>query len=321
MITSSRSGYDTQINFSSEELHLISQDISNRFAPSATAHDAAVTTLRPPFCAPAPLAPSKTGKKPPHYASRHTKTKLSAAELLAISHSVTDHFAPQMPSAVSELMLLPVDPHHLYAYWNIDKNLAPPAPQATPDDPWVLRIYWRPDGSTDLDNSKIWFDIALHDLQSRQKIRLPIDNTAYSAVIGQLTTDNNLSAYAESNIVYVPSSQSTSMTDNTTKIQPKTDAAMPSLPMQSPYLSPFDKGTEVIEIEAKPTGLLPSKPLNEPALHRANNQSLEQWFFANLIKMLIDGTQNPNQQIMIKISAFASSYSYRHEKTASGLGL
>ncbi|TAL54989.1 MAG: DUF4912 domain-containing protein [Methylovulum sp.] len=201
-MTFSRSRYDTQIKLSPEELFEISQEISRKFAPNASTDPAF-----PPDAFPSRYAPRKFGEKPINsllHAGHHSRIRLSPQEMFEISQEISRKYAPNMSTGTPELVLLPVDPSHLYAYWNLgdDKNITGLKEESA--NPLILRIYWRPDENAAISNTKIWFDVALDTFQSRQKIRLPIDGTAYSAVIGRLYPDNSLTVFADSNLIHVP---------------------------------------------------------------------------------------------------------------------
>jgi|GEM_PF-291239 len=201
-MTFSRSRYDTQIKLSPEELFEISQEISRKFAPNASTDPAF-----PPDAFPSRHTQRKFGKNPINsllHAGHRSCIRLSPQEMFEISQEISRKYAPNMSTATPELVLLPVDPCHLYAYWNLgdDKNITGLKEESA--NPLILRIYWRPDENAALNNAKIWFDVALDTFQSRQKVRLPIDGTAYSAVIGRLYPDNSLRVFADSNLIHVP---------------------------------------------------------------------------------------------------------------------
>ncbi|MDP2902531.1 MAG: DUF4912 domain-containing protein [Methylovulum sp.] len=205
VMTFSRSGYDTQIKLSSEELCEISQEISHKFAPN-------VSNLPPDFTSPPNAVPNshfrqesaKSQISSTFYSSHHSGIQLSPQEIFEISQEISHKFAPCASTGSPELVLLPVDPYHLYAYWNLGGLKGAIKSKDEPDSLLVLRIYWRPDENTGISNTKIWFDVALDNLQSGQKVRLPIDGTAYSAVIGRPFQGNNLTVFAGSNIIHVP---------------------------------------------------------------------------------------------------------------------
>lgn len=305
----SRSGYDTQIKFSPEELYQISQDISRRFAPAApqasNSPPANIVNNRP-----FRPKPDKNGKKVALHTSRHSRTRLSAQEIFAISNEVSRRFAPEIASATSELVLLPVDPQHLYAYWTIDESQHTARLTHVNDNPLVLRVYWRPDAATGVDDSKIWFDVALHSLQSRQKVRLPVDGTAYSAVVGRLAADNSLTRYACSNTVHVPCrTRATPVAiDTAPALRPPHQPWMPAA--QAPHSEFYWPTTVAGDVAAGPS-LGSGSEFAELGLK-------EHWFFTQLTQMLVADPQAISQQIIFKSSPLESTY--RPSKTASGLG-
>jgi Domain of unknown function (DUF4912) len=125
-------------------------------------------------------------------------------ELNDISREISRRFAPKAATAEPELCLLPVDPSHLYAYWDLGENKAQITPAYAAEKHLTLRIYWRPDASPETTSSNVWFDVAADNPESRQKVRLPIDDTAYSAALGKLNPDHSLDVLATSNIIQVP---------------------------------------------------------------------------------------------------------------------
>ncbi len=138
---------------------------------------------------------------------------LSQQELLEISQKISREFSPVADSAFPELVLLPVDPFHLYAYWNLGENFINNS--KTNDNrnlQLTLRIYSRPHESPGFYNTKQWFDVSVNRIQHQQKIRLPLDQTFYSAVIGKHFPDNSFAAHAYSNIIHVPRSGMASAT-------------------------------------------------------------------------------------------------------------
>ncbi len=204
-MTFSRSGYDTQINLSSEDLFEISQEISQKFAPNPCSL-LPDSDLLPHFFS---SHYSEQESAEPQinstlHSSHHSSIQLLSQEILEISQEISHQFAPCASTSSPELVLLPVDPYHLYAYWNLGELKDALKSKDEAYNPLILRIYWRPDENTDISNTKIWFDVVLDSFQSGQKVRLPIDGTAYSAVIGKPIQGNRLMVFADSNIIHVP---------------------------------------------------------------------------------------------------------------------
>lgn len=195
-MTFSDTGHHSQIEPSPEEMLRISREISLKFSPNAvsiTDTDSFPADVRIDSNVP---KSAKDNANAGLYPADSCYGGFSPKELQEISEEISRHFAPQASAVVPELFLLPVDPHHLYAYWDIGE-----------DDilnPLTLRIYWRPDANPDIISSNVWFDVAADNPEARQKIRLPIDDTAYSAVLGKLNPDHSLEIFASSNIIRVP---------------------------------------------------------------------------------------------------------------------
>ena len=99
---------------------------------------------------------------------------------------------------------MPVDPYHLYAYWNLDENKVHETQKGAVGNDLALRVFWLPAEKSDLSKTKLWFDVDIHKSQNQIKIRLPIDETAYSAVIGNRFLDHSFVAFAQSNVIHVP---------------------------------------------------------------------------------------------------------------------
>lgn len=167
-----------QIKLAPKEILEISQEISREFAPNAL------------IIPPEPVS----------------KIKLSAREMFEISEEIRQNFAPKASDNLQELVLLPVDPDNLYAYWNLGDDKADTTAKIDSGNQLTLRIYSEPDKTTDITQTKSWFDVAVDNPQSQQKVFLPMrtDEKAYSATIGERFHGNRLAPFAHSNIAHVP---------------------------------------------------------------------------------------------------------------------
>jgi len=123
--------------------------------------------------------------------------KLSQQDLLDISEEITQAYAPDNSQLQSELVLMPVDPITLYAYWNLELG-------NQPDRQLIMKVYSNPELSEHSSSLNLSFDIKVSSFQGQQKIYLPIAATAYSAVIGEINADNSFRALVTSNIIQVP---------------------------------------------------------------------------------------------------------------------
>ena len=140
--------------------------------------------------------------------------KLSQEEILDISKEINREFPLNDPSSSPELVILPVDPYHLYAYWNLGINLNAywnvgkssqnPTQEDDLDNHLTLRIYSQPSHGTDPDKTKIWFDVPIYGSQTQLQVPLPSYETAYSAAIGKRYADNRFVVFAYSRIINVP---------------------------------------------------------------------------------------------------------------------
>ncbi len=138
------------------------------------------------------------------HSGRGSQIKLSAQEICDISREISSSFAPEHATFLPELVLLPVDPFHMYAYWNLGEPQVTHSLTNASDHRLILRIYWRPDENRDVTKTKLWFDLPICGNRNQKKIPLPIDKTAYSAAIGIRRSDNRFDVLAYSNTVHVP---------------------------------------------------------------------------------------------------------------------
>lgn len=178
VMTFSNSSYDPPIELSPKEMLEISQEINRDFAPDFSI-------------------------KKPEPASQH---KLSAKEMLEISEEIRQDFAPRASNNTQELVLLPVDPDHLYAYWNLGDGKPNTALKIDSRNKLTLRIYSEPDKNAEIAITKSWFDVAIDRYRAQQSVFLParVHETAYRATIGKRDPDNSLAPFAFSNIAHVP---------------------------------------------------------------------------------------------------------------------
>jgi len=177
-MTLSYSRYNSQIKLSPVEMLEISQEINRAFAPDFF-----------------------TAIPNPDY--QHT---LSSKELFAISEEIRLDFAPRASNNTQELVLLPVDPDNLYAYWNLGDDKANAAPKNDSGNQLTLRIHSEPNKNSVITGTTSWFDVAIDSHQAQQKVLLPLraHETAYRATIGKRCPDNSLASFAYSNITHLP---------------------------------------------------------------------------------------------------------------------
>lgn len=161
--------------FSAQHLQAISNAISNNFAPQFTIK------------------------------SQQTKatTTLSANELLEISNAVSLTCRPILETP--KLMLLPVDPQHVYVYWNLPELKSQLREAKNTAAKPALRLFVETENSDSLHDTT-WFDVDLDRTSQQQQITLPpMGNAyAYSASIGLLGADQQFIATRNSNHIQIP---------------------------------------------------------------------------------------------------------------------
>lgn len=167
-----------QAMLSPREILEISQEISRNYAPIASLKSA----------------------------GRTTKFIFSPKELLAISEEITRKYTPKINSNKPNLVLLPVDPGHLYAAWHLgDAQIT----SATNDESYdvVLRIYPKPDEDFKINRTNPWFDVDIDQTKNRQKIPVPKGHSSntYTAAIGKRDQEDRLTIFAASSKdVHIP---------------------------------------------------------------------------------------------------------------------
>ncbi|MDO9048766.1 MAG: DUF4912 domain-containing protein [Methylobacter sp.] len=134
------------------------------------------------------------------------KIRLSPKELLDIGEEIGRDFAPKASYNIPEVVLLPVDPGHLYAYWNLGENREISTSDNERKDQLTLRIYSQPDEEREAIETASWFDVAIDSPKTQQQVSLPspVNETAYSAAIGKCCADDSFIAFAHSNIIHAP---------------------------------------------------------------------------------------------------------------------
>lgn len=162
-----------------EEIFEIAEEISRKYSPIVSAK---------------PLAVDK-------------RVILTPQQLLEISQEINRKFMPKLNSTAPKLVLLPIDPTHLFASWNLGKpeeNLA--FKRKTEEHNITLRIYPNPEETINESNVNEWFDVAIKPEQTRQKVTIPKEHKAksYAAVIGKLDQEKCFTVLAVSEIADTP---------------------------------------------------------------------------------------------------------------------
>jgi hypothetical protein len=196
------SGHNSKIRLSANEMLGISQEISRDFTPCFLS-----------------LVPEPA-----------EKIRLSSKELLDIGEEIGRDFAPKLSCNAPEVMsgyparhpsgkcksvpdrfvmLLPVDPGHLYAYWNLGENREIFSPANDDNDQLTLRVYSQPEEESAASETASWFDVAIGRSMTHQQVSLPnlADHMVYSAAIGQRAADHGFIEFAHSNVIHAHGGQ------------------------------------------------------------------------------------------------------------------
>ena len=146
----------------------------------------------------APVKPAKPVKI-------HNDSVPTQQELLEVSQNISRYFAPSISTNSQRLVVLPIDPQHLYIYWSLDENQDFKLSQRMINNGMVLRVYSQLKEKRAPAPVKPLVEIAINDFHSRQKIYLPAPetHTVYSASIGQTTADDSFVSLIDSNTAHV----------------------------------------------------------------------------------------------------------------------
>lgn len=172
------SGHNSKINLSAKQMLEISQEISRDFTPC-------FLSQMPPLV---------------------DKIRLTPRELLNIGEEIRRDFTPKTSCKVPELTLLPVDPRHLFVYWNLGENRGIATADNDCKDQLIVRIYSQPDAESAVSKAAHWFDVAVDSPKASQQVSLPdaVNETVYSAAIGKCRKDDSFIEFAHSNIIHAP---------------------------------------------------------------------------------------------------------------------
>lgn len=139
-------------------------------------------------------------------AGKSPQRRLSPRDMLSISEEISREYAVhklQRPvQSKSEIVLLPVDPDHLHAYWHLDENQRP----QDENQSLILRIRRLPEEINKTEPSQNWFDLAIEPGLSQHKLSVPETMAAnyYSAELGWLRNEAHFEVLASSDTTFMP---------------------------------------------------------------------------------------------------------------------
>lgn len=172
----SQSRHSPRIQLSRKELWAISEKVRRDYTPKYS---------------------SKTQGKSSHF-------RLSAEEMRAIGEEIRRDFAVRPAPRLSEarIVLLPVDPYRLHAYWHLDEAKT----KGKPTQPLVLRLYPSGARQTAAPGQPDYIDIAIAAEAGQYEVRVPEYMTSdyYCAAIGWYPDAQHFAALARSEQTYLP---------------------------------------------------------------------------------------------------------------------
>lgn len=132
---------------------------------------------------------------------------LTPKQLLEISDEISRKYTPRLNATTPKLVLLPIDPAHIYASWNLpDLKQSPDVGKSSQEHDIVLRIYPHEDEINHLTNRTKWFDVALNTDRTKQTIMVPSEYRAssYQGAIGRREQNDDLTVITTFKIEHSP---------------------------------------------------------------------------------------------------------------------
>ena len=126
--------------------------------------------------------------------------KLSPATLRRISHSITQRYAPTVEAIrqrPAELVLLPIDPFNLHAYWSFDERLHESGSIR-------LRLICQRDQNGASSDRAFQFDRPVSEKHSHCDVQLPLDGRNYVAELGVIQEVGHFRSLLRSNQIHTP---------------------------------------------------------------------------------------------------------------------
>lgn len=168
---------DAQIKFSPQDLQVINQYIRQHFAPRI-----------------------KLGS------CQDKAVRLSAQELRDISTEISREYAPTRSLTDAALVLLPIDPQHIHAYWTLTDTQMATLTNTVPPTNLTLRVYAQTQTPDPTPQPTTWFDVPVAITPAQRAVRLPETVThkpstrLYATLLADPTPDQHpVSTYLQSN--------------------------------------------------------------------------------------------------------------------------
>ena len=120
--------------------------------------------------------------------SSNNALEMAPQELLEVSQNISLYYSPKISSQSKKLVILPIDPQHVFVYWDLadtqDANLS----QKLINNEIKLRVYSQSNG---IDKEEPVIEIPIHAVQAQERIALPLVNNkaVFSAIVGKSTEE------------------------------------------------------------------------------------------------------------------------------------
>jgi hypothetical protein len=134
-----------------------------------------------------------------------TKRKSNTENIIAGDLFNQMKYVPTLKSKTSNVVVLPIDPEHLYVFWNLGQTET----TSTLDDKTkdiVLRVYPIREEFPSTSIAEAWVDVDLDRTKTRQKVPFPKGQhtCSYTAAMGLRDEDNRLTTLATSKAIHTP---------------------------------------------------------------------------------------------------------------------
>jgi len=142
---------------------------------------------------------------------------LTSKQLLEISDEISRKYKPKINLDKPKLVLLPIDPDHLYVSWNLGTSLSTTElKEEAQEQDIVLRIYPTQDNNTKGELTKNWLEVNITPGQTRQKVKLPSVNksSSFIAAIGKRTPNDQFTVMTASEVAHRPYYKSANYSHN-----------------------------------------------------------------------------------------------------------
>ncbi len=151
----------------------------------------------------------------PETTPKITEETLTTQELLGISQIISSGFAPSIKNTKPEVVLMPIDPEHVHAYWHLPESEPQQKAETLTEHNYTtspeLTLSLHPLEDTHPDDPKYaWLDFFINNRQGQQTLTLPNHSNSqhYYASLNQTNSELQQQAPVTSNITQVPQQHS-----------------------------------------------------------------------------------------------------------------